>query len=50
MKIFKFRDIIFQIPSIIFRRSFRFRFELLPYEVKGLQLKKIGNFFMAGLP
>lgn len=49
MKIFKFRDIISQLPNIILRRNFRFKFELLPYEVKGLRLKKIGNFFIAGL-
>ncbi len=49
MKIFKFRDIIFQLPNIILRRSLRFNFELLPFEVKELRLKKIINFFIAGL-
>jgi len=49
MKIFRFRDVLPELPNIVFRRRFKFNFELLPYEVKGLSLKKIGNFFLAGL-
>lgn len=49
MQIFNFRDVIPEIPHLFFQRRFRFHFEMLPYEVKGLNLKKIMNFFMAGL-
>ncbi|RJP68700.1 MAG: radical SAM protein [Candidatus Abyssobacteria bacterium SURF_17] len=49
MKIFRFGDIVPQLPNIIFRRRFKFSFELLPYEVKGLRWKRIANFFVAGL-
>ena len=49
MKIFRFRDVLPEIPNIIVRRRFRFKFELLPFEARGLSLKKIGNFFKAGL-
>ena len=49
MKIFEFRDVIPEFPNLVFRRRFKFTFELLPYEVEGLSAKKIGNFFLAGL-
>ncbi|UCE19896.1 MAG: radical SAM protein [Gemmatimonadota bacterium] len=49
MKLFKIQDIIPQIPNLLFRRRFRFTFELLPFEVRELHLKKIWNFFYAGL-
>jgi hypothetical protein len=49
MQIFNFRDVIPEIPNLFFQRRFRFNFEMLPYEVKGLSLKKVMNFFVAGL-
>ena len=49
MKIFRFRDVLPQLPNILFRHRLRFTFELLPFEAKELRLKKIGNFFLAGL-
>ena len=49
MKIFRFRDVLPQLPNILFQHRFRFTFELLPFEAKELRLKKIGNFFLAGL-
>ncbi len=49
MKIFRYRDVIPQLPNIFFRRRLKFIFEKIPYEAKGLTLKKISNFFIAGL-
>jgi len=49
MKIFKFKDIMPQIPNLLLRGRLKFKFELLPFEVKGIPWKKRWNFFMAGL-
>jgi len=49
MKIFRFRDVVPEIPRLLFRRSLRFRFELLPQEARNLSGRKIMNFFVAGL-
>jgi radical SAM protein with 4Fe4S-binding SPASM domain len=49
MRIFEFRDVLFQLPNLLFRRRLKFNFELLPFEARELSLKKIRNFFMAGL-
>ncbi len=49
MKIFKFRNILPELPNIFFRRRLKFKFELIPFEVKCLPPKKIRNFFLAGL-
>jgi len=49
MKIFRFKEIIPQLPNIILRRRLRFKFELIPFEVNGLKPKKVWNFFLAGL-
>jgi len=49
MRIFELRDVLPQLPNILFRRRLKFNFELLPFEAKELSLKKISNFFMAGL-
>jgi len=48
MRIFEFRDVLPQLANIIFRRRFRFNFELLPFKAKNLSCKKIINFFVAG--
>jgi radical SAM protein with 4Fe4S-binding SPASM domain len=34
---------------LLFRRKLKFNFELIPYEATGLSVKKITNFFLAGL-
>lgn len=49
MKIFNYREIVPQLYNIIIRRRFKFTFELIPYEVRGLSYRKIGNFFKAGM-
>lgn len=49
MKLFRFRDVVPELPNILVRRRFRFRFEMLPFEARDLTRKKIGNFFVAGL-
>lgn len=49
MKIFSLKDIVPELPGLIFRRRLKFKFERIPFEVEGLALKKIGNFFLAGL-
>jgi MoaA/NifB/PqqE/SkfB family radical SAM enzyme len=49
MKIFKFEDILPELPSILVGRRLKFEFERIPFEVKGLNRKKIHNFFLAGL-
>jgi MoaA/NifB/PqqE/SkfB family radical SAM enzyme len=35
--------------NLMFKRRFRFEFELIPYEATGLSGRKIANFFLAGL-
>jgi len=49
MKIFKLKDVVPELPDLIFRRRLKFKFERIPFEVEGLAPKKIGNFFLAGL-
>jgi radical SAM protein with 4Fe4S-binding SPASM domain len=49
MKIFKFKNILPELPNIFFRRRLKFKFERIPFEVKDLGPKKILNFFLAGL-
>jgi len=49
MKLFKLQDILPQLPGLIIRRHFKFKFERIPFEVDGLAPKKIRNFFLAGL-
>ena len=49
MRIFSFSEVLSQIPNIIFRRRLKFKFELLPFEAEDLPLKKITNFFLAGM-
>ena len=49
MKIFKFRDVIPQLFNLLVRRRFEFQFEMVPYRVEKLSVRKITNFFMAGL-
>jgi len=49
LKIFQFKDVLPQIPNLVFLRKLKFRFELLPYEVRDIRYKKIVNFFAAGL-
>ena len=49
MKIFRFRDVLPELPRILLQRRLRFKFELIPFEVQGLKPKKIWNFFLAGL-
>ena len=49
MKIFSIREILPKLPDLFLRRRLSFSFEQVPLEAKALTLKKIGNFFMAGL-
>jgi len=49
MRIFKFKEVFPQLGQLLFRKRFRFQFEMIPYEVENLPLKKIMNFFIAGL-
>lgn len=49
MKIFNLRDILPQIPALIFKREFAFEFELLSYRARGIGWRKATNFFLAGL-
>ncbi len=49
MKIFKFGDIVPQLPNLLFRGRLKFKFEKLPYEAKNIPWKKKWNFFVAGL-
>jgi MoaA/NifB/PqqE/SkfB family radical SAM enzyme len=49
MKIFQFKEILPELPNLLIRRRLKFEFERIPFEVKGLPLKKIRNFFRAGL-
>jgi radical SAM protein with 4Fe4S-binding SPASM domain len=46
--IFKYRDIIPQLFGLVVLGRLRFRFELVPYEVRRLSLAKRINFFRAG--
>ncbi len=49
LPIFRYRDVLPQLGNLLLRRRLRFRFELLPYEVRDLPPKKIRNLFLAGL-
>ena len=49
MRIFKFNDVLPQIPNLLLRGKFDFEFELLPYRAENISLRKAANFFMAGL-
>ena len=49
LPIFRYRDVLPQLGNLLLRRRLRFRFELLPYEVRDLPPKKILNLFLAGL-
>jgi len=49
MKIFKFKNILPQIPNIVFRNTIKFEFEMIPFEANKLTLKKRLNFVIAGL-
>ncbi len=49
MKIFKVQDVLPQLYNLLVRRQFEFHFEMIPYTVKDIPYKKIGNFFIAGM-
>jgi radical SAM protein with 4Fe4S-binding SPASM domain len=49
MKIFRLRDVVPQIPALLFKGQFDFEFELLPYRAQKVGLSKAANFFLAGL-
>lgn len=49
MKIFKFKDILPQVPNLLFRGRLRLKFEHLPFEARGITGKKKWNFVVAGL-
>jgi MoaA/NifB/PqqE/SkfB family radical SAM enzyme len=49
MRIFKLRDVLPQVPNLLLRRRLKFKFELLPFEARGISWKKRWNFLMAGL-
>lgn len=49
MRIFNFREVVPQIPNLLFRRRLQFIFEHLPFEASKLSWKKRLNFFVAGL-
>jgi len=49
VKIFKPKTILPKIPGLLFRRRLCFEFEMLPFEARDLSLKKISNFFVAGM-
>ena len=49
MKIFNPGAIIPQLPGLFLQGRLRFDFEMLPFEARGLSLKKISNFFVAGM-
>jgi len=49
MKIFEFKKILPQIPNLLFRNRIHFKFEMLPFESKGISWKKKWNFFIAGM-
>jgi len=46
---FKMRDVLPKISSLLIRGRFDFEFELLPYRAEGIPLRKAANFFVAGL-
>jgi radical SAM protein with 4Fe4S-binding SPASM domain len=48
MNIFKLRDVAPQIPNLLFRNTFKFHFEKLPFEAQDLTFKKKWNFLVAG--
>lgn len=49
MKIFKFSQVLPQLPNLLFRSRLKFRFELLPFEARRIGWKKKWNFVVAGL-
>lgn len=49
IKIFKYRDVLPQLFPLLCYGRLSFRFELVPYEIQGLTLKKRLNLFRAGL-
>jgi radical SAM protein with 4Fe4S-binding SPASM domain len=49
LKIFDLREVAFKIPALLLKRQFDFEFELLPYHVQDIGLRKGSNFFLAGL-
>jgi radical SAM protein with 4Fe4S-binding SPASM domain len=49
MKIFKPGAVLPQIPNLLLRGKFNFEFEMLPYQVRNIRLKKAANFFLAGM-
>lgn len=49
MKIVTFKKVWRQIPNLLFRNRFKFKFELLPFEAQGITWKKKWNFFIAAL-
>lgn len=49
MKIFNISDIFPQLYNLLVRRRFEFHFEMIPYSVKNISYRKIGNFFIAGM-
>ncbi len=48
MNIFKFREVLPQIPNLIFNNRFKFHFEKLPFEAHNISWKKKFNFVLAG--
>ncbi|MGD0020737.1 MAG: radical SAM protein [Smithellaceae bacterium] len=49
MKIFNPVDVLPQIPSLLLKGKFDFKFELLPYRAENISFRKAANFFVAGL-
>ncbi len=49
MKIFKFKNILPQVPNLLLRGRLKFKFEKLPFEARGIGWKKKWNFLAAGL-
>jgi len=49
LTLFRLRDVLPQIPNVLFRKRLRFRFEQLPFEARDLSWMKRLNFFVAGL-
>jgi radical SAM protein with 4Fe4S-binding SPASM domain len=49
MRIFKIKEILPQVPNLLFRGRLKFKFELLPFEARNITWKKKWNFLLAGL-
>ncbi len=49
MKIFKYKQVLPQLPNLLLRGRMNFKFELLPFTVTGISWKKRWNFLVAGV-